>query len=166
MASRIEHRAEFPEGVAEVLAAQAGEDVLRARLAEIGGTNASLLEHTVTDDGVRFRLRQGIAADALPQAARSLLNGDLVVEREQSFRRTDTGYAGTAKATVGSIPGGITARTEIVPGGAGTVLRNTGEVTVRIPLLGGKLEGVIAEQVTKLLQREAEFTAEWLRKQS
>lgn len=45
---------------------------------------------------------------------------------------------------------------------AKTVLRISGEVIVRIPLFGGKLEAVIAEQVTKLLEREAEFTAKWL----
>ena len=35
-------------------------------------------------------------------------------------------------------------------------------MTVRIPLFGAKLESVIVEQVTKLLEREAEFTAKWL----
>ena len=45
---------------------------------------------------------------------------------------------------------------------AAAVQVTRGEVTVRIPLVGGKLEGVIAEQVTTLLEREAEFTTSWL----
>ena len=36
------------------------------------------------------------------------------------------------------------------------------EVKVGIPLIGGKFEGVIAEQVGKLLAAESEFTGKWL----
>jgi len=162
MASRIEHRAEFTEGVDEVLAAQSGEDVLRARLAELGGTDAALLEHSSTPDGARFRLRQGIPANVLPQGVRSFVSGDLIVEREQTFRRSGSGYTGSAKATVQGVPGEISARTDITPSGTGSVLRNSGEVKVRVPLIGARFEGVIAEQVTRLLEREAEFTARWL----
>ncbi|HET6501650.1 MAG TPA: DUF2505 family protein, partial [Amycolatopsis sp.] len=38
----------------------------------------------------------------------------------------------------------------------------SGEVRIRIPLVGGKVEGFVADQVTNLLQGEAEFTARWL----
>ncbi|OZM74731.1 hypothetical protein CFN78_00355 [Amycolatopsis antarctica] len=162
MASRIEHRAEFTEGVDEVLTALSAEDVLRARLAELGGTGAALLKHSVSGDDVTFTLRQGIPAEVLPQAVRSFHSGDLIVRRQQTFRRSGEGYTGTAKATVDSVPGEISARTDLTPSGNGSTLRNSGEVKVRIPLIGGKLEGVIAEQVTKLLEREAEFTARWL----
>ena len=37
-----------------------------------------------------------------------------------------------------------------------------GEVKVSIPLMGGKLEKMIAEQVAVLLDKESEFTSEWL----
>ncbi|WP_216210781.1 DUF2505 domain-containing protein [Amycolatopsis aidingensis] len=164
MASRIEHRAEFPHSVGEVYRTQTDAAALRARLAEIGGQQARLAEHEAGADGVRFTLVQGIPADRLPQVVRSLHRGDLIVHREQRWQRTgaDEVYTGTATATVDGVPGRITARTELRTGGEGAVLRTTGEVTVRIPLVGGKLEGVIAEQVTKLLEREAEFTASWL----
>ena len=162
MASRIEHRAEFREGVADVYLAQSDEGALRARLAEIGGAHACLDEHSETGDGVRFTLVQGVSADRLPQAVRTIHKGDLIVHREQIWRRDGEGWTGTAKATVEGVPGEIKARTELRAGGTGTELRSTGEVKVRIPLVGGKLERLIGEQVTKLLEREAEFTAKWL----
>ncbi|GAB3495475.1 DUF2505 domain-containing protein [Amycolatopsis cihanbeyliensis] len=168
MASRIEHRAEFPHSVDEVYRAQSDAAALRARLERIGGHQARLAEHEATADGVRFTLVQGISADRLPQAVRSLHRGDLIVHREQRWQHTGDGevYTGTATASVDGVPGRITARTELRAGGAGAVLRATGEVTVRIPLVGGKLEGAIAEQVTALLEREAEFTASWLGRDS
>lgn len=162
MASDIEHRAEFDHGVREVLAAQSEEDALRARLRELGGKDATLRGHEWTAGGVRFTLLQGIPAEKLPQAVRTLHKGDLVVHREQTFEQAGDGYTGVAKASVSGVPGEITARTEITPRGEGTRQHTVGEAKVNVPLVGGKLESVIAEQVTNLLRMEAEFTAKWL----
>lgn len=162
MGSGIEHRVEFAHAPAEVLAAQSEPEPLRARLEHLGGTHAGLSEHEHTADGVRYTLLQGIAAEQLPKAVRSLHRGDLVVRREQSFERSGEGYTGTTTAGVDGIPGEITARTEITPHDGYTVQRTTGEAKVRMPVVGGKLEAAIAEQVAKLLEREAEFTKSWL----
>lgn len=162
MASRIEHHAEFTDGVAEVLAALTDKDALLARLERLGGKHAALQEHEPGADRVHYRLIQGIAAEQLPPAVHSLHKGDLIVHREQTWQRASRGYTGTARATVNGVPGEIEATTELTGSPAGAVLSTTGEAKVRIPLVGGKLEAVIAEQVTKLLEREAEFTVGWL----
>jgi hypothetical protein len=36
------------------------------------------------------------------------------------------------------------------------------DVTVEVPLIGAKIEGVVAEQVEKLLAAETAFTLQWL----
>jgi hypothetical protein len=162
MASRIEHHAEFSQGVDEVFAAQTSEPALRARLAEVGGENAALLDYTPTADGVRFTLRQGVAADKLPSIVRTLRSGDLAVDRQENWTRAGEGYAGTAKATVSGVPGEINVRTELSAEGGKTVLRANGEVKIRIPLVGGKIEGFVADEITKLLKREVELSAQWL----
>ncbi|WP_199430977.1 DUF2505 domain-containing protein [Qaidamihabitans albus] len=162
MASRIEHHATFPHGVADVLAAQTDESALRARLAEIGGVNATLEEHAATPDGVRYVLLQGVPAEKLPQVVRTVHKGDLVVRREHTWSGAGDRYTGTIAARVSGVPGEITARTELTAEGTATVQRTRGEAKVRIPLVGGRLEGFIAEQVSDLLEREADFTAKWL----
>lgn len=159
MASRIEHRATFAASAADVVAAQSDEAALRARLAEIGGTDAALEDYAADGDEVRCTLVQGVPADKLPSMARKFVSGDLMVRREHTWR----GCEGVIRAQVDGIPGEITGNVSVEPGadsGAQQVTR--GEVTVRIPLVGGKLEALIAEQVTKLLEREAEFTTAWL----
>ncbi|MEV7549052.1 DUF2505 domain-containing protein [Amycolatopsis sp. NPDC089917] len=162
MASRIEHRSAFSADLATTFDAVAGEPALRARLEQIGGDDAELLEYAPAEDGVRYKLRQGISSDKLPSAVRTLHRGDLIVEREQTWKTSGTGYAGTATASVSGVPGEITAKTSLTGEGERTTLVNSGEVKVRIPFVGGKLESVIAEQVTRLLEREAEFVAKWL----
>jgi hypothetical protein len=162
MASRIEHRAEFTQSVAEVFAAQSSEPALRARLNAIGGDNATLLDYTPVPGGVRFHLRQGVGAEKLPSAVRNLHRGDLFVDREESWTAAGDVCTGTAKATVSGLPGEITARSDLGAEDGKTVLHITGDVKIRIPLIGGKLEGFVAEQITKLLAREAEYSAQWL----
>jgi len=152
----------FEHGIREVFDAQSDEAALRERLRQIGGTPAELRQHERTADGVRYTLLQGIGVEQLPPAVRSLRNSDLVVHREQHFETSDSGYHGHATVTVEGIPGEITAHTEITPDSDTTVQYTTGEATVRIPLVGSKLESVIAEQVTKLLRKEAEFVTRWL----
>lgn len=158
MASRIEHRAEFAQGVDEVLAAQTSESALRHRLAGLGGPGSALLGYTPTPEGVRFTLRQGVAEDKLPSVVRTLHNGDLFVERQEEW----TQRTGDVHATVSGVPGDITVRRTIAEEGGRTVVRSTGEVKIRIPLVGGKLESFVAGEITRLLAREAELTTQWL----
>lgn len=162
MASPIEHRAEFTQGLAEVFTALSDRDALQARLDAIGGLNARVSSYSREGDRWSFLLRQGVGADKLPGFVRALHSGDLIVEREQTWTKRGEKYTGTVKATVGAIPGDITARTELSTDGDLTVLRTDGEVKIRIPLVGGRVEGFVAGEVTKLLQQEADFTAQWL----
>ena len=148
--------------MADVLAAQSDPEALRARLGELGGRHAKLAEHERTANGVRYVLIQGVAAEQLPQAVRTLHNGDLIVHRTQTFEADGDGYTGSTTATVNGIPGEITAHIELRAHGDGALQRTSGETKIRIPLVGGKLEALVAEQITKLLERESDFTAKWL----
>lgn len=162
MASPIEHRAEFTQALAEVFRALSDKDALQARLDAIGGINARVNAYSHQGDEWRFQLYQGVGSDKLPSFVRMLHSGDLVVDREQTWTKTGPGYTGTVKATVGGIPGEITAHTALASEGGKTVLRTDGEVKISIPLVGGRVEGFVAGEVTKLLQNEADFTARWL----
>lgn len=162
MASRIEHRAEFAQSLPEVFRALSDQDALQARLDAIGGRDARISTYVHEGDQWRFLLQQGVGADKLPSFVRTLHGGDIVVAREQTWTREADNYTGTVKATVSGMPGEIRARTELFRESGKTMLHTDGEVTVNIPLLGGRIEGFVAEEITKLLQSEAEFTARWL----
>lgn len=163
MSSRIEHHAEFPHPLDQVLSALSSEESLLDQLEQIGGHDAKLLSHEPTDTGVSYRLQQGIPSDKLPSAMRTLHSGDLMVNREQTWRRVDDGRViGDSIASVGGVPGEIKAKTELTATASGTSFKVSGEVKVRIPLIGGKIERVIAENVVRLLKHECTFHAERL----
>ncbi|WP_298176688.1 DUF2505 domain-containing protein [Saccharomonospora sp.] len=162
MATRIEHRATFAHDVADVYDAQTGERALRARLEQIGGAHAELRGHEVTEHGARYTLIQGIAADKLPSLVRNLHSGDLIVRREHVWTVLGDRRTGTITVGVSDVPGRITADVELSSNAEGCVQTTRGEVAVRIPLIGGRIESFVADQVTRLLELEAHFTTQWL----
>lgn len=158
MPSRFEHRATFAATADAVFSTLVDEAFLTARLRDIGGKGAALLDHRVEGDTAAYRLRQGVDASRLPGAVKSIINGDLVVEREERWHGSES----AGKATISGVPAHITSRGQLTARGTGCELLTRAEVKVSIPLIGGKIEKVVAEQVTKLLAAEAEYAEKWL----
>lgn len=174
MALRIEHHSTSEWPAVRVYEALADIDYLRERLQELGGANTELVEHESTDSGLRFEVRQGVPVDALPMAARTFIGGDLIIDRSESWRRAEENhYTGEIAAEMAGVPCTITgsmwlrdlldqaeepeARSEFVV---------DGQVRVNIPLLGGKLESLVVDQLRQLLAAEVLFTADWLKQRA
>jgi Protein of unknown function (DUF2505) len=162
MGARIEHRASFAAPVSTVYSALVDKAYLTDRLAALGGKNSALLEHEAGDDRATFKVRQGLAADQLPSTVRSFLGGDLVVEREESWRLEGGKYVATTRARIPGMPAEITGRVRLDETADGTDWVTNAEVKVSIPLLGSKLERSVAEPVAKLLAAESQFAGSWL----
>lgn len=140
------------------------EDYLRARLARLGGKDAALLELEADEDSATLVARQGIDAKHLPSLARSLVPGDVVIRRTESWhRQAEDRYHGAIHATIKGTPAVIALTTWIAPTSDGAYeLGGRGEVTVPVPIVGARVEKVVAEQVTKLLELEADFALRWI----
>ncbi|HEV7648265.1 MAG TPA: DUF2505 domain-containing protein [Actinophytocola sp.] len=162
MATSLEHRSTFAATADVVFQTLVDEAFLTQRLRDIGGKNAALLDHSRDGDRVTFRMRQGVDASRLPGAVRSMLNGDLVVEREERWQPDGGAYAGRSRVSITGVPGDIEGRSRVAAAGSGTALVITAQVRVGIPLIGGKIEKVVAEQVGKLLATEGEYADKWL----
>lgn len=164
MTRTIEHRSTSPHPASEVYAVMTDPDYLKARLEQLGGPGAALLEHEAGADGARYRVRHGLDSRALPQIVRNLLAGDLVIERTETWTRREPGrYSGDVDVLIKGTPASASGGTQlhdVATGGSELVVR--AEARVDVPLLGNSIEGVIAEQVTRLLEHETAFTAEWI----
>jgi hypothetical protein len=137
---------------------------LRARLERIGGPGAGLLEHHVDAEGARYRLRHGLDAKDMPSVVRSVLTGTITIERTEHWTRRDDGhYLGDVQVTIADAPASATGgmRLRDLPDG-GSELQVRADVTVKVPLIGGKIEDIIAKQVQNLLTAESAFTQKWL----
>lgn len=164
MTRRIAHRTRSAHPAAEVYAALVDPAYLESRLAELGGPGAAVLERTDDAGVVRYRIRHGIDERNLPPLVRSLVGGTLSVERTETWQPTSSGhYAGTVEAGVPGAPGWIRGgmRLDDVPDG-GSELVVDGETKMNVPLLGGTIEDVIADNLVTLLDAETAFTTRWL----
>lgn len=138
---------------------------LTERLAKLGGTGARLSEHDVGPDGARYTLRHGVEARNLPPAVRTLLGGDLMIDRVETWRPDATGgYTGTTSVTIPGMPGELGGTMRLADAADGSELVLDGSVRIPIPLVGGKIEETVVEQIGRLLDSEHAFTEDWLDK--
>ena len=175
MSSQFDYRATSPHPAAAMFAALVDPTCIRARLEALGGPGAALLEHEADTESARFRVRHGLDPANIPPAIRSFLPADFVIERQETWRHSGDGrYAGMADVEVPGTPAAATAQMGLRDtAGGNTAAGGTGpaseyrvrtDVTVRVPLFGGRIEATVGEQIIKLLEAENAFTLEWMTK--
>lgn len=158
---------DYGASVEQVLQAFSDEQYWLARLADSGADQATLdsLRSEGTGGGVDVITTQVLRSDRLPALVSQFHRGDLRIRREETWGPVTDG---TATATVvGSIldaPAALTGTAVLEPmsqtGGARLKFQAT--VEVRIPLVGGKLENFIGNQLVELLIAEQRFTTMWI----
>ena len=163
MARSIDYRSPLAYPAEQVFAAMTDPEYLQARLRELGGPGSALLEHEATPDGARYRLRQGLAESDLPPVVGKVVGGDLAIERTETLRRTTPGaYSGDVDVAIGGVPASAAGTMTLTDEPGGSEFAVHADVTVRVPLIGGTIEEIVATQVRRLLEAETGFTVRWL----
>ena len=122
------------------------------------------LEHTVdvAEQGgtTTVVITQSQAMDGAPAAARKLVGSSVQIVQRESWTSADSAdFAMEIPGKPGHLRGTI-ALVDKGDGGCDEVF--AGEVKVNVPLVGGKLEGFVADILTRALRREGEVGARWL----
>jgi hypothetical protein len=155
---------DYEGSVEQVHQAFLDEQYWLARLADSGADDATLNSIRLTPDGgVEVTTTQVLRADRLPAVVTQFHHGDLEIRRAENW----TGLVGgQAEATVsGSIPGApvsLAGSAQLVPSELRARLAFRATVEVRIPLVGGKVENFIGNQLVDLLIAEQRFTTMWI----
>lgn len=164
MPRQIDFRAPLPQPAETVYATITDAEFLRTRLQQLGGPGAALLEHRADPTGASYRLRHGLDKSVLPALVQSLVSGDLVIERTETLRQVAPGrYEGTVDVQIPGAPVHAAGRTALHDAPGGSEFAVQAEVTVNVPLFGGRIEETIAEQVRNLLAAETAFAEQRLR---
>lgn len=163
MSRRIEHTATYVCSPAQLHAALTDRAYWTARLAEVGGTAARLDDVTLTNGGVEVALTQTIAAANLPAIVSKLKRGDLQIARTESWGPLASDAAtSTMTADVQGTPATVRGASALTGDDSGTTVRTTGDAKVGVPLVGGRIEQAVVDNVLRLLDAEQRFTATWL----
>jgi hypothetical protein len=156
--------------VEEVLRAFSDEEYWLARLADSGADDTTLDSMQLggpsgTDGSIDVITTQVLRSDRLPGIITQFHRGDLRIRREEKWEPVTNGSAtATITGSILDAPASLTGTAVLEPvtetGGARLKLRAT--VEVRIPLVGGKLENFIGNQLVELLIAEQRFTTTWI----
>lgn len=168
MPSQIDYRHSSKFPAAAVYGALVDPEYLRARLAELGGPEASIVSHRADEHGAELTLRHALDVDGLPPAIRSFLTGRLILERTETWTVGPDGRNGTVNVQVHGAPVPATAagRLGVAETPEGSEFRVLADVTVSLPLFGARIEEFVGEKVRELLDLEAQFTDRWLEKRA
>lgn len=111
----------------------------------LGAVDFQQLEHV--DDGKKFRIKMGynVPAAGLPGFAKKILGEMSSVVQEESWDRT-TGK-GEVSIQVKNLPGSMKSVNALTESGGTTTKTFNWDVTVKIPLVGGKLEELIVNDI-------------------
>jgi hypothetical protein len=122
-----------------------------------------VLHRTVTVDrngeSMKVTIDQGHATDKLPGFARKIVGDRVVMVQSESWSE---GSAGQITVTVPGKPGEMTGTARLIADAGGVTEKVDMTVTVHLPLIGGKIEGLIADMLRKALRAEHHVGQDWL----
>ncbi|MEU1428933.1 DUF2505 domain-containing protein [Nocardia sp. NPDC005746] len=144
--------------MAAVRAAFANEQYWKDRIEAVGGPNARIESLAINGDQVRVDMVQTIPAAELPAQITAIKPDGLTIPRTEIWH----GSGGTVEAYVDGAPATITGSLTVTEDGTGSTFVVDATIEVKIPLFGKKIEAAIQQHLTELLEREAEFTDNWL----
>ncbi|WP_306363139.1 DUF2505 domain-containing protein [Nocardia sp. CC227C] len=158
MATPLAFTGRSAHSAASVRAAFANEQYWKDRVEQVGGDNARIESIVIDGERVHVELIQTIPAADLPAQITAIKPDGLVIPRTEIWN----GSSGTFTARVDGAPAEVNGTLTLSADGTGSTYVVDGNIEVKIPLFGRKIEAAIQENLSDLLVREAEFTDNWL----
>lgn len=153
MAKRITHELTYDAPIEEVRAMLLEEDFRKA-VAVAQRAKRSTVE--ISGGSVRFEVVQ--SADGIPSFAKKFVGDEIVIDQHETWEGDSADVHVAIPGKPGEMKGTATLRSQ----GEGTVETVDLTVKVSIPLVGGKIEGLIGDMLVKALKAENRAGREWL----
>ena len=148
----------YPGTVDEVVAMYLTPAYLERRFGQfvVEGSQA------VSVEGERVSFAGTVHPELIPAAAARFVKSDLRITFTEEWARGEAGATSRTSVTVDGAPVSVEATSTLAPAEAGSVRDVTGNVSVRVPLLGGRIEKEAVAHLGRVVERERELAATWL----
>jgi len=127
-------------------------DAMKVERREVGIDGAA-------GEGMQVVVDQTQPAQGLPSFAKKIVGEELRIVQRETW--SDDAHASLDVEIPGK-PGTFAGAIALAADGSGTVESVTGEVRVKVPLVGGKLEGLVADMLGRALKTENRVGRAWL----
>ena len=158
---RITHELRYDAPVAAVYA-MLGDPAFRERVCAAVHAVRQEVSVVPTDRGIDVRLDMVQRTAGIPAIARKVVGEESRVIQSE---RWDAEQGADLEVEIPGRPGGIRGRITLHPDGpdgSRTVESFDGEATIRVPLVGGRLEGLIERLFTGGMDAERAVGVRWL----
>lgn len=155
---RFEHELRY-DAPPEQVFAMLGDATFRERVCEAQHVSEATATVDGVDETMTVHVDQKRPSDGIPSFAKKFVGEQIhIVQHEEWSGPTDAALDVSIPGKPGHLKGSVTLR----PDGGGTVETVSGELRVHIPVVGGKIEKLIADLLGEALQAEQRVGKAWL----
>ena len=148
----------YPGTVDEVVAMYLSPDYQERRFGSFLVEGSS----SVAVQGQRITFSGTVRPELLPAAASRFVKGALSVSFTEEWTKDEAVARSRTTVTVEGAPVSLQASSTLAPAGGGCERAVAGKLSVRIPLLGGRIEKEAVARLSRVVERERELANAWL----
>jgi Protein of unknown function (DUF2505) len=163
MPRSIDVTADSTETVERIHSAYCDESYWLARIAAFSGVTSLDSLDVGADGTVIVVTTQNMIHDMLPRSLAKVYPGDITIVRNEKWTPIgDRRVRGEINAAASGAPGSCVGSALLAPIPSGSRLDFTATVSVKLPLVGGRIEGYIGGQLVEGIPAIQRFTTEWV----
>ena len=148
----------YPGTVDEVVAMYLTPAYLERRFGQFVVDGSS----TVSVEGERVSFAGTVRPELIPAAASRFVKSDLRVTFTEEWATNEAGATSRTSVTVDGAPVSVEATSTLSPSDAGSAREVSGNLSVRVPLLGGRIEKEAVAHLGRVVEREQALATQWL----
>ncbi len=158
MTKRLRHELNYDAPMTDV-AEMLADPSFREEVCEFQGVKRAMVSIDSDDNGMEVTIDQVQAAQGIPSFAKKFVGDEINIVQQESWESpTD----GKITVTIPGKPGEMTGTARLAESGGVTTETVEMSVKVNIPLVGGKIEGLIADLLLKALKAENKVGRDYL----
>jgi hypothetical protein len=132
-----------------------------AKYSALGATEVQWNQFEASDDSFTYTSVRNVPAD-LPSVAKKIIGDTNTVTTTERWTRAGDSASATIEIHVKNVPGGTTGTMEVGASGDSATWSFDFDTKVGLPMVGGKLEGIMNDQTGEQLGQEKTFNDQWL----
>ncbi len=157
MSKRLQHELTY-EAPVDAVQAMLADPAFREEVCEAMGVTRVDVTISEIDGATSVRIDQWQPTEGMPGFAKKIVGDQTNIVQEEVW----TGTEADVTVTIPGKPGAMTGTATLAESGGVTTETVDLTVKVNIPLVGGKVEGLISELLRKALRTENEVGRAWL----
>lgn len=161
MASKLQHLDSYPFSTERLWAIFTTEQYWHDLVERMNAGHGHVEKVTIAGDTVTVEMNQGIPAERLPSAVTKIMPGDLRIPRRNTYRLVGDRIVAEMHATVEGAPVPVNVYGTITTSGDPATSDCEAEVSVNLPMFGGKIEKAVVSELVGLLEHERGHTVDW-----